>query len=889
MIFTTFASSAPVLARAAPADFVPGEVVVGFANGQTAQAYSAQAAALASSVSAQVVDLEGNLALLSFAPDADVNALAGQLSSQAGISFAEPNFVYSIPEQQTLSTPSSNSIRNYVLRRAPQAARRGKGASARSVPAPTRGKNTVAIPLKNLQAMKRIGPGNKIMYTYPNDPYLWNGAGFGPSFMPWDFVGASVVWPNATASAGICEIDTGVDYLHPDLAGKVLKGKDFVNDDLDPMDDNGHGTHVAGIMVALKNNLKGIAGVSTGTVLAVKALDAQGFGTNFDIASAINYCAITATVKVINMSLGGPDDSTAIRNAIDFAVNTATVKKLVVAAAGNGGDDGIGDDVPEYPAFYSNNDADGSADCASACPTFPTLAGKVLAVAASGDDDDGGDYSCIAEYSNHGSWIDAVAPGTAITSTLPYDKPFYLNYYYFYYTRYGELSGTSMATPFVAAAAARRWGYKPLETNAQIGADVQFSGTIGTGFEFLRSASDFEVDADGTCFPVSMAGEHFVNVAALLDRGAAQVEAFDAAAGVPLNGATLQAYRVPGNALLGSGVITPFTYTDPFDVDPTRIYTDYTSFTDILNLMIDAYDPDLPLELDPHYTTYTYSKVNKTGYTASPQDYGYYTLVDPGLWSYLGIASVPPKSANFDVVAQWDGSLPDGNDLDSYVWLPSAPPNPLDSSQVSGFAVGPAADSTFGYSQGDSTGALTGFPFGRLKREGGAVDDLPVEDIMLSNRKAHNGLLANVALPYYPGTYTVGITDWGQTYDDDGDGCGDNYGEDYLTPGTDPGEYNPADDPDCPPTVPGGTLGIPLLGNALFPTVTLWKDGLVKGPIVPNITCSDHFWQPFTFTSGLSGSVSFNYTDVCDDAVDSSGDINPYGISTFSKMKTSNP
>ncbi len=246
-------------------------------------------------------------------------------------------------------------------------------------------------------------------------------------------------------------LDTGVDYLHPDLAGRIIKGYDFVNADADPMDDFGHGTHVAGIITAVQNNGKGIAGASNAKVVAVKVLGAQGWGTSFDIASGIIYCANRTDVKVLNLSLGG-SYSTQIQNAVDYAVNSKN--KLVVAAAGN---DNTYETTNAYPAALSID--------------FPN---KVLAVAASGKWIDDGDnsyneYLCKADYSNYGDWISVVAPGSDILSTTPWDKPFYMNFQWGVPTRYAYMSGTSMATPFAAAAAARGWGFKPTETNEQIG------------------------------------------------------------------------------------------------------------------------------------------------------------------------------------------------------------------------------------------------------------------------------------------------------------------------------------------------------------------------------------------------------------------------------------
>jgi subtilisin family serine protease len=228
-------------------------------------------------------------------------------------------------------------------------------------------------------------------------------------------------------------IDTGIDYTHPDLGGclgatcRILGGYDFVNHDNDPMDDNGHGTHVAGI-VGANGNLKGVAPDSK--LLAYKVCDAYGSCWNSDIISALEMAAdpdgnpaTNDGPQVINLSLGGggsPDDS--LSQAVD---NTVDLGIVVAAAAGNYG--------PYYESLGS-----------------PAVARKALTVAASDKSDK------LASFSSRGPVIDfpdvlkpdITAPGVSIGSTVPISGDLGSP------VRYQELSGTSMATPHIAGAAA---------------------------------------------------------------------------------------------------------------------------------------------------------------------------------------------------------------------------------------------------------------------------------------------------------------------------------------------------------------------------------------------------------------------------------------------------
>jgi subtilisin family serine protease len=279
----------------------------------------------------------------------------------------------------------------------------------------------------------------------PNDPYwisdyMW---GLQKIKMP-------AVWTNFGSGDGsvvIADIDTGVNYNHPDLAQNIwtnpgevpgngvdddangyiddVHGIDTVNGDSDPMDDNGHGTHTAGTIAAVGNNGVGVVGVNwNARVLACKFLRADGSGYDSGAIACFEYIVALrnrgVNIRVTNNSWGAARDggvSTLLKNAIDAAGNVGIVN---VFAAGNAG---VNIEVTPFdPASF--------------------ISPSIISVAASDQNDN------RAAFSNYGPIsVDIAAPGVGILST--------------YGSGYAGSDGTSMAAPHVAGAAALLFSSKP--------------------------------------------------------------------------------------------------------------------------------------------------------------------------------------------------------------------------------------------------------------------------------------------------------------------------------------------------------------------------------------------------------------------------------------------
>jgi subtilisin family serine protease len=245
-------------------------------------------------------------------------------------------------------------------------------------------------------------------------------------------IDAPDAWGKRTGCAKVAVLDTGIDTDHPDLAANVNKSDDKPNNGKDDdkngyvddtygynaikgkgsgEDDNGHGTHAAGIVAARGNNTTGNAGVCWSAKLgAVKFMNSKGKGSTSDAIEGIEY-AVKTGYKIVNCSFGSSSKSEALHDAVDYAQSKNV---LLVVAAGNDGKNI--DKSPVYPASYGDS--------------------NILAVAASTSSD------TLASFSNYGSeGVDVAAPGDDIFSTYSGGG-------------YRVLSGTSMAAPYVAGVAA---------------------------------------------------------------------------------------------------------------------------------------------------------------------------------------------------------------------------------------------------------------------------------------------------------------------------------------------------------------------------------------------------------------------------------------------------
>ena len=236
-------------------------------------------------------------------------------------------------------------------------------------------------------------------------------------------------WSLSRGGSGIVAVlDTGVQADHPDLSGRVLAGRDFVNNDANAADDNGHGTWVAGIIAAKPNDGYGMAGISwSDRILPVKIMNSSGTGSTSALVNGIIWAADNGAT-VINMSVGGFPYSQAVQDAVTYAWNRGAV--LVGAAGNNNREESF------YPASLNN----------------------VISVSATQPQDE------FSYWSSYGPAVDVSAPGSSvlttncISSSCPHPE----------WGSHTYISGTSFATPNVAGVVALIRAQNPTWTPQQV-------------------------------------------------------------------------------------------------------------------------------------------------------------------------------------------------------------------------------------------------------------------------------------------------------------------------------------------------------------------------------------------------------------------------------------
>lgn len=346
---------------------VAGEVIVVFED----HVKAGKAESVLESVDAEATtDVEKDVQLVEIPAGETIESLIDDLESLPEVKYAQPNYVYQLSD------------------------------------------TCVAVPTA-------IGDGTAVPDAVVNDPGWTSG-------MQWylDVIGCDDAWNTTwgSSSVRVAVLDTGVDLDHPDLTGQIVAQADTVTNDGNADDDDGHGTHVAGIIAAKANNGSGIAGIAPGAgLIAVDVFQSDGtnwWATTADIVEGISF-AVANGADVINMSLG----SYGVDSVETNAVNNATAAGVVVVAAA--GNDSRSDN--HYPSDIDS----------------------VISVIATDWDD------VIASYSNYGPQKDISAPGGDFDVPADYPESMIMSTYVDHgVSTYAWMAGTSMASPVVAGVAA---------------------------------------------------------------------------------------------------------------------------------------------------------------------------------------------------------------------------------------------------------------------------------------------------------------------------------------------------------------------------------------------------------------------------------------------------
>jgi subtilisin family serine protease len=295
-----------------------------------------------------------------------------------------------------------------------------------------------------------FNPGG--LNAYFNDPAdSRNGQPLGPTYASIADADEDAINGIATGGAAVVigSIDTGVDMDHPEFTGRLIAGKDWVNNDANPEDDDGHGTHTTGTMAGTTVGVAGVTGASPNVRVYVQKVCGPAGCPTSAIVNAIRAAADYPGMVAMNLSLGGSIESKAEKDAINYAVNTKGV--LVIAAAGNSGTSKVG------------------------CPACDVNAISVSSTTW---------RDALAYYSQYGSGLDISAAGGEMYSNTTEEMGIYSSYLN---GGYAYLQGTSMATPQVTGAAgtvASKTGLRGSALRTRLLSTADDIGTAGVDTKF---------------------------------------------------------------------------------------------------------------------------------------------------------------------------------------------------------------------------------------------------------------------------------------------------------------------------------------------------------------------------------------------------------------------